>query len=187
MRIFLPATLAMLVELDRTGEFTPVGGTAFALTPALRESFRAGDDEELAEYALREAARASLRLLAAEHDGAADGSAGDDGAAVEGAAVEGAAALPPRRAVVAADVGEVTLRPDLDDAVVKISGVVPVGAIAAVHVDGAAAEPAVRAAVAVIDAADLGDQDAELALGDADDHDLGWYATQEVPFLLELL
>ncbi|GED99502.1 DUF6912 family protein [Gordonia crocea] len=173
MRVYLPATLAMLQSLNETGEFTPVGGTAFALTPALREAYTAGDDEELAEAALREAARASLRLLGAdepetdeEHDGAS---------------------LPPRRVVVAADVEQVALRPDLDAAVVKVTGVVPRSAIAAVHVDGADAEAAVRAAVAAVDAADLGDLDAELAIGDAEDFDLGWYATQELPFLLELL
>ena len=44
-----------------------------------------------------------------------------------------------------------------------------------------------RAAIEVIDAADLGDEDAELTVGDAQDHDLAWYATQELPFLLELL
>ena len=44
-----------------------------------------------------------------------------------------------------------------------------------------------RAAIAVIDAADLGDEDAELTVGDAMDHDLAWYATQEVPLLLDLL
>ena len=49
------------------------------------------------------------------------------------------------------------------------------------------AEPDVRAAIAVIDAADLGDEDAELTVGDAQDHDLAWYATQELPFLLDLL
>ena len=48
------------------------------------------------------------------------------------------------------------------------------------------AEPAVRAAIEVIDAADLGDEDAELIVGDAQDHDLAWYATQELPFLLDL-
>ena len=45
----------------------------------------------------------------------------------------------------------------------------------------------VSAAIAVIDEADLGDEDAELTVGDAQDHDLAWYATQELPFLLELL
>jgi hypothetical protein len=38
-----------------------------------------------------------------------------------------------------------------------------------------------------VDAADLGDEDSEFTVGDAQDHDLAWYATQELPFLLELL
>ena len=38
-----------------------------------------------------------------------------------------------------------------------------------------------------VDAADLGDEDAELLVGDAQDHDLAWYAPQELAFLLELL
>ncbi|GAB16504.1 hypothetical protein GOEFS_004_00190 [Gordonia effusa NBRC 100432] len=165
MRVYLPATLEMLTSLSGAGEFHPVGGTAFAVTPTLRESFTAGDDEELAEVAMREAARASLRLLAAQEVGE----------------------LPVRRAVVSADVAEATLRPDLDDAVVKVVGPIPLKSIAAVHVDGADAENAVRRASDVVDQADLGDEDAELAIGDAEDFDLGWYATQELPFLLELL
>ncbi len=167
MRVYLPATLAMLQSLTESGEFVPVGGTGFALTPALREAYTSGDDEELSEAALREAARASLRLL--------EGQVAED------------APLPPRRVVVCADVEDATLRPDLDAAVVKVPGPVPRAAIAAVHVDGADAESAVRAAVDAVDAADLGDLDAELAIGDVEDFDLGWYATQELPFLLELL
>ena len=46
---------------------------------------------------------------------------------------------------------------------------------------------AVRLAVDVVDIADMGDEDAELTVGDAQDHDLAWYAPQELPFLLELL
>ena len=167
MRVYIPATLAMLQSLNETGELAVVGGTAFAVTPALRESYTSGDDEELSEAAMREAARASLRLL------------GADGAEPD--------AMPPRRVVVAADVDDPKLRPDLDAAVVKIPGPVPRSAIAAAHVDGADAESAVLAAIDAVDAADLGDLDAELAIGDVEDFDLGWYATQELPFLLELL
>ena len=36
------------------------------MTPTLRESYAEGDDDELAEVALREAALASLRLMAGE-------------------------------------------------------------------------------------------------------------------------
>ncbi len=167
MRVYIPATLAMLRTFVETGELVPVSGTAFAVTPMLRESYAAGDTEELEYAAMNEAARASLRLLAAELDG-------------------DAAALP-RRVVVAADVEQVRMRADLDDAAVTVAGAVPVSAIAAVHVDLAEAEDAVRTAAAVVDAADLGDPDAEFTLGDAEDQEMAWYATQEIPFLLELL
>jgi hypothetical protein len=59
------------------------------------------------------------------------------------------------------------------------------GAVA--YVDTAGAEPAVAKAIEAVDAADLGDEDAELIVGDALDHELAWYANQELPFLLELL
>jgi hypothetical protein len=169
MRIYIPVTLAMLQQLVADGSLRPVSGTAFAVTPKLREAYAEGDDDELGEVALREAALASLRLLA--------GAAEDD--------QEGA--LPPRRAVLVADVGDVTLRPDLDDAVVRIGAPVTTDEVVAAFVDNAAAEAQVEAAIEVIDAADLGDEDAELTVGDAQDHDLAWYATQELPFLLELL
>jgi hypothetical protein len=64
---------------------------------------------------------------------------------------------------------------------------VAINDVVAAYVDNAAAEADVMAAIAVIDEADLGDEDAELTVGDAQDHDMAWYATQELPFLLELL
>jgi hypothetical protein len=157
----------MLRDLVKNGEFAPVGGTGFALTPALRESYTSGDAEELEYAAMLDAARASLRLIAAEPDFGSD--------------------EPTRRVVIAADHDEVDLRPDLDQAVVRLTGPVPMSRIASVHVDNSEAEGAVRAAAAVIDAADLGDPDAEFTLGDAEDHELAWYAPQELPFLLDLM
>ena len=142
-----------------------LSGTAFSVTPMLRESYSEGDDDELADVALREAALASLRLLAAEPD----------------------SGLPRRRVVVAADVSGATARPDLDDAVVRLEGPIAMADVVAAYVDNAGAEPAVLRALDVVDAADLGDEDAELTVGDAQDHDLAWYAVQELPFLLDLL
>lgn len=170
MRVYVPATVGMVRDLVANDEVTPVNGTAFALTPALRESYTSGSTEELEYVALLDAARASLRLLAAELESGA-----------------GESASPPRRVVIAADVDDVTLRPELDNAVVRIAGPVTLQAVAAVHVDAAEAESAVLAAMKVIDAADLGDEDAEFALGDAEDHELAWYAPQELAFMLELL
>src|SRR3954467_14168715 len=154
----------MLQRLCADQSMHALGGTAFAVTPTLRESYAEGDDDELAEVALREAALASMRLMAAEDT-----------------------ELPLRRAVLVAEGEGVTARPELDDAVVRLSGPVALADVIAAYVDNAAAEPAVRAAVAVVDSADLGDEDSELTVGDAQDHDLAWYASQELPFLLELL
>ena len=70
---------------------------------------------------------------------------------------------------------------------VRLGASVAIDDVVAAYVDNAGAEPAVTAAMAVIDAADLGDEDADLTVGDAQDHDLAWYANQELPFLLDLL
>jgi hypothetical protein len=155
----------MLQQLVADQSLHARSGTAFAVTPTLRESYAEGDEDELGEVALREAALASLRLLAAE----------------------GTSSLPPRRVVVVAEVEDATARPDLDDAVVRLAGPVAFGDVVAAYVDNSDAEPAVRPAVEAIDAADLGDEDADFIVGDAQDHDLAWYAPQELPFLLELL
>ncbi|WP_187344426.1 DUF6912 family protein [Aldersonia kunmingensis] len=167
----------MLEKLVADREVIAVNNTAFALTPALREAYSNGDEEELAEVAMAEAARASLRLIAAEADDAPATVDGDDAAA----------ARVYRRAVIAADVDEAKLRPDLDDAVVRLAAPVEYRQVASVHVDLSEAEDHVAKAVLVIDAADLGDSDAEFTVGDAEDHELAWYATQEIPFLIELL
>ncbi|WP_425300436.1 DUF6912 family protein [Nocardia wallacei] len=177
LRVYVPATVPMLRELVADRELRAINDTAFAVTPALREAYASGDDEELAEVAMGEAARAALRLLAEERE-AASAPAGEDGP-YSGPVY--------RRAVIAADVTGAALRPDLDDAVVRLSGPITYNRIASVHVDLAEAEPAVAKAVDVVDAADLGDEDAEFVLGDAEDHQLAWYATQELPFLLELM
>ena len=89
--------------------------------------------------------------------------------------------------MLAAEVDDVKYRPDLDDAVVRLGAPVTIDQVVAAYVDNSAAEPAVVKAIEAIDAADLGDEDAELAVGDALDHDLAWYANQELPFLLDLL
>src|SRR5260370_40168468 len=113
MRVYIPATLAILQQFVADGSMFPMSGTAFAVTPTLREAYAEGDDEELAEVALREAALASLRLLSFdEEDEDADGDADE---------VTGKA-LPVRRAVLVADVESATIRPDLDDAGVRLGG-----------------------------------------------------------------
>jgi hypothetical protein len=163
VRVYLPATVSLLRALLDTSEFGPPPLTAFAVTPGLREWYVDDDIDSLEYAASAEAARASLRLMAA------------DPSAV------------PRRVVVAAELpdADVTVRDDLDRGVVRLAAAVPMRQIASVHVDDADASDAVRAAAAVIDAADLGDADAEDAVDDTEGFELGWYATQELGALLE--
>jgi Family of unknown function (DUF6912) len=213
VRVYIPATLAMLQRLVADQSMHALSGTAFAVTPTLRESYAEGDDDELAEVALREAALASLRLLAGtggqersdggigtggqeRSDGGigtggqerSDGGVGTGGQErSDGGMRTDGGELPLRRAVLVADVDGATIRPDLDDAVVRLAGPIAMGDVIAAYLDNASAEPAVKAAIEVVDLADFGDEDAELTVGDAQDHDLAWYATQELPFLLELL
>jgi hypothetical protein len=165
VRIYLPATVSLLRSLVDTSEFGTPPVTAFAVTPALREWY-VDDDLEALEYAAsNEAARASLRLLAVD------------------------AAAAPRRVVIAAELPDaaVTVRDDLDRGVVRLAAPVPMRQITSVHVDDVDAEPTVRAAAAVVDAADLGDEQAADQVDDTEGFELAWYATQEVAALLAAL
>lgn len=165
MRVYLPATTQTLRAMVDSEELGPAPLTGFAVTPELQAWYRDSDTEELEYAALTDAARGSLRLLDQDRD-----------------------ALP-RRAVVVAEVpdDQVTLRPDLDRAVVRVSAPVPVRLVAAVHLDGADAEKAVADAVALVLEADLGSEDAKFVVDGAEGHELLWYATQEVGPLLDLL
>lgn len=163
MRIYLPATLNVLRDLREAGELGPPPLTAFAVTPALREWYL-DDDVEVLEYAaFTEAARAALRLLAADPS------------------------APRRRVVVSADVpdGAVSMHPELDRAVLRVAERVPLSLLAAIHVDGAAAEADVAAAAEAVFAADIGDDDAQFTADGAEDHELEWYAVSELAHLLD--
>lgn len=168
MRVYLPATFSILRELNDTGVINARNGYGFAVTPALREWYTEGEEEDLAEIAFDDASLASLRLLGV----------GDE------------EAFPHRRVVVSVDVSDdvVTLAPDLGEAVVKLSPAqVPLDAVAAIHVDVEASEEATAKAIEAIDAADLGDEDAELIVGDAVDNFMAWYDPTELPVLVQLL
>jgi hypothetical protein len=188
MRVFLPSTLPALAQALRSGQVGsgphsgpewhsrsgqdadsgsgpdtgPVPG--FAVTPALREAYASGDEEELEYAALTEAARASLRLLAENP------------------------AVPPRRVVLAAELRAEQVKPDARDdepARVLVITAVPLTRLVSAHVDDAEAVADVRAAAGALPAADSGDEDAQFTVDGAEGHELGWYATQELPDLTE--
>ena len=164
MRVYLPATSRLLRQLVDEGGLA--GATAaYAVTPALRESYAEGDLEELEYVASQDAAAASLRLIAA-----------DDAAAR-------------RRVVLAADVPDTAAVPDAAQgrSGVRLTVPVPRDRVAAVHVDEAATEPTVAAAVAALPAADAGEEDASFTVSEIEGHDLLWYATQEIDDLLRAI
>ncbi|MDH2427874.1 hypothetical protein [Sphaerisporangium sp. TRM90804] len=166
MRVYLPCTLPALARVADAGELGPAPLTAYAVTPALVEWYVSGDAEELEYVALTDAARASLRMLAADR---ADG-----------------VAVPGRRVVIAAEVpdGAAKAGADLEDrARVRLAEPVPMSAVVSVHVDDLAAVPDVESALAAVFAADAGDQDARFQVDGAEAHELMWYATQEIPDL----
>jgi hypothetical protein len=169
MRVYVPLTLPGLAAAYKTGELGEGPIVAYAVTPALREWYLSDDIEELEYAALNRAALASLRLLAVEPGVAR------------------------RRVVVAVDVadGAAVADPDrgLDPAAlgeVRVTGPVPLAKAAAVHVDSDDAESDVAAAADALGAADQGDDDAQFTVDGAEDHELLWYATQEIPNLVGL-
>jgi hypothetical protein len=167
VRIYLPATLPGLttagVGSDQPAsqiEVAAAGARACAVTPSLREWYRDGDIDELEYAALTRAALASLRLLA---QGGGD-----------------------RRVVLAADVADnaVEFDPGDDPAAVRVIDSVRLDQVVSAHVDDPSAAADVAAARSLLAAADLGDDDAQFAIEGLDDHELQWYAVQEIAFLL---
>ena len=168
MRVYLPATFPMLEQLHSESVIHARNGWAFALTPALREFYTSGDDEELSEVAFDDAALASIRLLA----------------------IDSEQRFPHRRVVISADVDDdaVEFQPEMGESVVRLSPAeVALRDVAALHIDLEDAEADIKRALAVLDAAELGDEDAQLAVGDAAEHFLAWYDPTELPFVVELL
>ncbi|WP_035793408.1 DUF6912 family protein [Kitasatospora mediocidica] len=168
MRVYVPTTLADLAAAHPDGALEQ--SAAYAVTPALREWYVSDDLEELEYAALVRAAQSSLRLLAA------------------------APTAPRRRVVVALDAPDASVRPFDGDEYqdqaslgrVTLAGPVRLAKIAAVHADVADQEVAddVAAAAEAIGKADAGDDDAQFTVDGAEDHELLWYATQEIAALL---
>jgi hypothetical protein len=161
VRVYLPSTM-VIARAVLESQVVPAG-TAFAVTPGVREWYVHSDVEEMEYAMLLAAARASLRLLDSQP------------------------AAPRRRLVFVAAVpdGEVVVLDDLERGAVRVTSDVPLSLVRAVHVDHHDATAAVTAAAAAVLDADLGDADAEFVVDEADGHDLLWFATQELSELLE--
>lgn len=160
MRVYLPMTLgALAAALDAGTVEAPV---AYAVTPALREWYIEGDIEELEHAAAAVAARFSLRRIT-----------GDAAA---------------RRVVLAADVPDREARPapDLDRAAVRLTEPVSLAQVVAALVDDPDAAEDVHRGVTALAAADAGDADAAFTVDSVEDHELAWYAVQELAALVAI-
>jgi hypothetical protein len=165
VRAYLPTTLGLLREARVRGGFGPGPLAAHAVTPALQALGQGVGEEELEWAASVSASLDSLRLLAGER--------GDD---------------QPRRVVAAVDVTafrEVAESTGDAGAESAPSAVVlpevPLRRLAALLVDGADAEPVVRAAR---DALTGGAAEDDPAVERCLDQELGWWAASELDTLL---
>ena len=166
MRVYLPATTTVLRQLLDDGRLTgPL--TVFAVTDEVRAFYEQGDEEELEYAAMLGAARASLRLLDVDPMAAR------------------------RRVVLAADLPDASITPltdpDTDRGAARAATDLTLADVASAHVDVAEAEADVTAAVRVVLEADLGSEDAQFVVDQAEGHELAWYATQEIGPALDLL
>jgi hypothetical protein len=157
-RVYLPMTATGLRAAQAQGSFGPAPLRAHAVTPAVAEAL---DDEEEREYAALTAAALEAVALLADDD-------------------------PPCRLVAAVDVSgwEPDEKGD-DPTAVRLAHEVPWKRLAAVLADSPDAGPTIARAVA--GAAGRGESAGETqdaALEACLDHELGWFATQEVDALL---
>jgi hypothetical protein len=158
VRVYVPCSWSRLREILVAGGIGPAPVAAHAVTDGLRSAYPDGD-EEAWEYAAMTAAAQEAIGLVTEDD-------------------------PPRRVVVAMD-AESTLPVDgPEPSAVEVDEVVPLRKVAAVHVDSEDAEEAVAAAVAAWEQAQDGEEAAIARVDRCLDHELGWFAPQELDELL---
>ncbi|MFG1608671.1 DUF6912 family protein [Actinoplanes sp. NPDC049265] len=164
VRVYLPATVPMLAGLKAAGQLGEGASVAHAVTPALREWYAEGDEEELEYVAFTRAAQAALRLLRNDPQ------------------------APRRRVVVSADVPSTALvreEAELGSSTIRLPQPVSLKEVAAVHVDDPGAVDDIAAAVNVVEEALAGDPDAQFTVDGAEDHELAWYAVTELDELLD--
>jgi hypothetical protein len=165
VRVYVPATVPMLAALHSSGQLGEGEGpvVAHAVTPALREWYAEGDEEELEYAAFTRAAQGALHLLGLDP------------------------AAPRRRVVISADVPAGALlreEVELGSSEVRLPQPISLKEVASIHVDSASATEVVAAAADAADKAAAGDPDAQFTVDSAEDHELEWYAANELDELL---
>ena len=155
VRIYVPSTLHRLRSIVTADGIGPAPFVAHAVTAAVREAMAGAGEEEWEYAASTAAAQSSIGMLQADE--------------------------PARRVVIAVDVPSARAAGTADPTVVEIDDVAPFRLVAAVLTDSADAESDVaRARDAVAGRSGDAEEAAERCL----DHELGWWAAQEVRDLL---
>ena len=154
-RVYVPSTLGRLRAVVTADGLGPAPFVGHAVTPAVREALADLGEEEWEYAASTAAAQSSLAML---HE--------DD---------------PARLVVIAVDVPSARPAGTEDPTVVEVDEVVPFRLVGAVLADAADAEDRVAAAR---DALVAGSEDADRLADRCLDHELGWWAAQEIGDLL---
>lgn len=158
-RVYVPSSTEGLSNILLSGGVGPVPFLAHAVTDDLRSALPDAGEEEWEYAALMSAAQDSLGLIT------------DDDR--------------PRRVVVVAEADTVVPVSEGEPSLVEVVDVVPLRSVVAVHVDSEDAEEDVSAAREVWQAAQEGDAAALASLDRCLEHELGWFATQEIGDLVE--
>ncbi len=156
-RVYVPCTVQRLRAVRAAGGIGPAPFTAHAVTDAVRAALAEAGDEEWEHVAATAAAQSSVALLRLDE--------------------------PACRMVLALDVPAVHADPDAEDPTeVQVTDEAPTAWVTAVLADSRDASRDVAAARAAVGE---GSPDADRILELCLDHELGWWAAQEVDQLLE--
>lgn len=160
IRVYVPSSTSRLRELLLSGGLGPVPVFGHALTDEVRGAFPDFGEEELEYAALTAAAQDSLGLLTDEDR--------------------------PQRVVVVAEAPSANPVGDAASSLVEVDQVIALTKVVAFHLDSADAADDVVAARDAWAAAEAGDEEAQAVVDRCRDHELGWFATQEIGDLVEL-
>jgi hypothetical protein len=154
VRVYVPSSPALLSQVVMSGGVGPVPVAGHAVTDELRAGYPEGGEEEWEYAAMTAAAVDSIGLLTEED--------------------------PPRRVVIALDATVLPVEGGAEPTLVEVSEAVPFRDVAAVHMDSAEAERDVAAARDCWAQAERGDEQATATVERCLEHELGWYAAQEI-------
>lgn len=172
MRIYIPATFTMLREFSKSQHLELIPpGYAFSAAEACKGDYSPDEIELIEHGAFVDASEASIRLLQRDMEENKE------------------AEYPYRRVVISADIPDkqATVREDLGVSVVSLDPAkVELNDCVCVHIDIAESEAETAKAMEAIQAADLGDEDAEFIVGDALDNFMAWYDISELPAMMDI-